>query len=809
MEVLEVKPKILIVEDERLVAEDIRISLEGMGYEVNGMVGSGEDAKQHILTNQPDLILMDIVLQGEINGIVTADQIRSQYDIPIIYLTAYADSDTIDQAKKTQPYGYILKPFEDQEVHSTIEMVLYKHQMEKKLRENEAWLSTILKSIRDGVIATDTTGHIIYMNEAALQITGWPEKDVQTRHIDEVLLTLDEITEEKTKASIACILDPDKYRNCPARQILVSRNNQQLHIEERSAPIKDENSGELVGAVCVFNDITKRRKAEMALGNVIHEESVLLNAIPAMIYLIDKEQTFIRVNELFGEVFQTTPEQVIGATISDVYPSDMATRHRIFHEQIFQTGQSSRDFEEIIPTKNGPVWFSTDTIPFRDSEGKIIGVIGLTKDISERKQAEEAILKRNTQLQALNRLSSVISSTLNIEYVVKSALDTLIKYCPYTGGILFLFNEKGTNIRHCHYQDVDELVSEWICESSQGTSVYRTKLLHGDIACWHPDIQKDILSSMTNSPEILDSLLLIPVKEGPKVIGALNLFEDKKSDLTETDLEFYSSIGSQIGLAVRNARLYLNANQALEELKVTQDKLVHSEKLAVLGRLTSHVVHEIGNPLAAIMNSADVLQRKLSLDGKLKELMDIIGWETERLNRTIEQLREFARPRSIQKRPTDIKELVKRSMVLLNQDLELTWQRKIKTSFKDEMPEVSVDPDAVEQIILNLVKNALQAVEENQHVHVKLTLRDIKNTPHVRIKVTDEGMGISEEVRKRLFEPYFSTKAKGMGLGMYIVKQIIDAHKGSIRVQSSREKGTSISVYLPVNEEANGNNTGS
>lgn len=148
------KAKIMIVEDEVIVAEDIKRSLLNLGYEVPSVVSSGEEALKKVEELRPDLILMDIVLNSEIDGVETADKIRSMYNIPIVYLTAYSDEITVEKAKITEPYGYIIKPFKERELHINIEIDLYKHRMERKLRESREWFIKTLKSIGDSVIAT-------------------------------------------------------------------------------------------------------------------------------------------------------------------------------------------------------------------------------------------------------------------------------------------------------------------------------------------------------------------------------------------------------------------------------------------------------------------------------------------------------------------------------------------------------------------------------------------------------------------------------------------------------------------------------
>jgi CheY-like chemotaxis protein len=148
------KAHILIVEDDGIVAIDIENSLKKLGFSVIAMVPSGEEALEKVAEYKPDLVLMDIVLKGEMNGTEAAKQIRSQFNIPIVYLSAYAEEEILERAKVTEPFGYIIKPFEDRELNTAIEMALYKHKMEKRLKESEEWLSTTLKSIGDAVIVT-------------------------------------------------------------------------------------------------------------------------------------------------------------------------------------------------------------------------------------------------------------------------------------------------------------------------------------------------------------------------------------------------------------------------------------------------------------------------------------------------------------------------------------------------------------------------------------------------------------------------------------------------------------------------------
>jgi len=154
------KTQIMIVEDESIVAKDIEMSLNKLGYSVCSLASSGEEAIRKAGEHRPDLVLMDIVLQGEMSGVEAAGQIRLQFDIPVIYLTAYADEKTLNLAKITEPFGYMLKPFEEKKTHTAIEMALYKHKREKSLKERSEWLKALLNSFGDTMIYTDKTKRI-------------------------------------------------------------------------------------------------------------------------------------------------------------------------------------------------------------------------------------------------------------------------------------------------------------------------------------------------------------------------------------------------------------------------------------------------------------------------------------------------------------------------------------------------------------------------------------------------------------------------------------------------------------------------
>ena len=257
--------KIFIVEDEAIVAESLNDQLEGLGYIVTGNAPSGEEALRNIKNNLPNLVLMDIMLEGEMDGVETAQQIRELYGIPVIFLSAYSDSETLGRAKLTEPFGYLIKPYKERELHTTLEITLYKHRMEKRVREHERWLDTLLRSIGDGVITVGIDGLLTSMSPVAETLTGLSEAELINKDLLGILqieesgiypIMPDLIDQALDGETVSCLVDDEP--------ILVNANGKRIVIDFSAAPIRNEQD-EIIGAVLTMRDISARKQAEIEL----------------------------------------------------------------------------------------------------------------------------------------------------------------------------------------------------------------------------------------------------------------------------------------------------------------------------------------------------------------------------------------------------------------------------------------------------------------------------------------------------------------------------------------------------------------
>ncbi len=267
--------EILVVEDERIVAMDIQNRLRGLGYSVSAVVPSGEEAIRKVGEARPDLVVMDIWLSGDMDGIEAAGRIRALYNIPVVYVTAYADASTFERAKNTEPFGYVLKPLEEGELYTSIELALHRHQLEQRLKESGQRLASTLKSMGDGVIATDVSGRVTFMNAVAEVLTGWTEKDALGKDLTEVFNITSEETGVLPENPVAKALQEGVVVGL-SRHTLISKDAMAtVIIDDSVAPIRDDK-GIIIGAVLIFGDATERKQVEEERIRVIEELQVAL-----------------------------------------------------------------------------------------------------------------------------------------------------------------------------------------------------------------------------------------------------------------------------------------------------------------------------------------------------------------------------------------------------------------------------------------------------------------------------------------------------------------------------------------------------
>jgi PAS domain S-box-containing protein len=252
---------VLVVEDDKIIARGIAKGLKDLGYTCLGMAATGEEAIRKTIELRPDIILMDIYLGQGMDGIDAAEVIRAQLGSPVVFLTAHSDAATLQRAKLTEPFGYVLKPFEEKDLHAAIEVALYKHGMERRRLENEQWLAATLASIGDAVLATDGHGRVRFMNALAERLTGWTQSDALGGDVREIFRIIEEKTRVPVENPALSALAACAPATVVPGAILIDKTGVEKAVDACAAPIRGVND-RLSGAVLVFRDVTNRRRIE-------------------------------------------------------------------------------------------------------------------------------------------------------------------------------------------------------------------------------------------------------------------------------------------------------------------------------------------------------------------------------------------------------------------------------------------------------------------------------------------------------------------------------------------------------------------
>jgi len=420
---------ILVVEDESLVAKDIQNRLRKFGYTVSTIAFSGEEAIKKAAEDCPDLVLMDIQLKGRIDGVEAAQEIYTNFNIPVIYLTANADDSTLERAKVTNPFGYILKPFKEKELKTVIEITLAKHQLERKLKQSEQWLATVLKSIGDAVITSDRTARVTFMNPVAEVLTGWKQEDALGKNAIEIFNITHEENRNEIENPITRVLEDGIIVGIPEQTVLVTRNGAEIPIDDSAAPIKDDK-GNITGVVLVFRDITEIKQAKEARQKQLEQERLVAE--------------LEKVNQLKDD-FLSTVSHELRSPISNM-------KMAIQMLKISPTSERSQRYLEILQTEcNRESEMINDLLDLQRLEAAsyhipLTEAVSLQDCLSRIIESFRLRTQQRQQSLQLNLPSAVpplVTDRASLERILAELLNNACKYTPNGGEIVLSVCQDG------------------------------------------------------------------------------------------------------------------------------------------------------------------------------------------------------------------------------------------------------------------------------------------------------------------------------------------------------------------------------
>ncbi len=412
--------RILIVEDEIVSALVIQEFLEHSDYTVVACVTSGSEAVRVAVETQPDLVLMDISLEGALDGITAATQIREQLGVPIIYITANAEDQTLQRAVATEPFGYLVKPFNRVGLYTTISIALRRYQLEQQLEQAEQWLATTLASIGDGTIATDQNGCITFMNAVAEDLTGWQQSEALGASADVILRLIHAETRETIENPLLKAMRQGTSVSVSQHCLLQTKSGLERAIGDTAAPIRNEK-GEITGGVLVFQDVTERRRAEALLHHRQEEFRALVENSPDIVARFDREMRHVYINPAVEGATGIAAEAFVGHTLDELGMSTVLLPLWETLQTVLNTEQEQiAEFQFLTP--DGLKNYQARVVPEFAQDGSVEFVLCVSRDITAYKQAEAVLRQQAEREGLLVAIAQRVRQSLNLDEILNTTV---------------------------------------------------------------------------------------------------------------------------------------------------------------------------------------------------------------------------------------------------------------------------------------------------------------------------------------------------------------------------------------------------
>lgn len=800
--------RILIVEDERIVAADIQNRLESLGYEVVETASTGEQAVKAVEGLKPDLVLMDIMLKGDINGIQAAEEINAFFDVPVVYLTAFADEATLQRVKTSQPFGYIVKPLEQRALHTTIEIALYKHKLEQKLKESEKQYRTLHENVPVGVFRTTLEGRLLSVNPSLVKMLGYPSTG-ELLATPAMQLYADARSREELMASVQ---NEGIVTEFEVEFIRQTGTTFWGLVNIKAVQGEDGKIEYLDGIV---TDITERKFAREALRKrLAHEESL----------------SFCSQLLLESEDFDKSIEGVIRELISlfnaswvhifEIYEdSTEGTCARLVHEGVAQG---------VAPHVDDP---QLQHLCFRYSSPNLLdklligeGYGGIVNDLPPEDRKIHASMGARSVLHVPIRIGSELwgvlgmadaeneryweSDDIRLVLTVASLIGTVV-HRKQAVSELKVSEEKFRSLVENLRQGL--IVYDWNTDNIVYANQAVGKILgiprekYADVPRIGLSEAVDFFASEDDHQKVLESFrhVIELRKKGLRSQSDIE-FQIKRPDgkTRWIDVRSYPVTASEGSLS----RSYMLIDDVTERKRM-EEQLVRSSKLASLGVLAGGIAHQVNNPLATMMFASSALRDLLmsqpellsDIKDKSEVFLSTLENQIERTRKVVSGLLAFAQTKRSVIAPTDINQVVSKAVEFITEQMP-DKDIKLEISLTDNLPLGMADAVSLEEVIINVAQNSYEAMEGKGVIKIGT---EQANGEILRIVLADNGPGISAQMREEIFEPLFTTKdsGKGTGLGLSVSVMLLERFGGRISLEDTPGGGATFIIEVPISQE--------
>ena len=568
----------------------------------------------------------------------------------------------------------------------------------------------------------------------------------------------------------------------------------------------------------------------------------VIDAAPVGVFATDTEGKIVLANDFMARLFQVdSPQKLIGRNTLTVglggAPDPLAAVRMVLHEG----EQYATEHLRFHSPDGRLLYLNVRVVPLREQDGQLRGAIGIVEDITE---AE----KRAVEMTMLTEIAQAMQGTIDIEEMLHLILTcaTAGEALGFSRAMIFLLSEDGKELRGTMGvgpSSPQEAVAIWSSLSHEKMSLPEFLEKYGrrkpDPRSRFNNMVKELRHPLENSNCVLaravrekrtfvvehgrlksgepaecdwftsvfgtDQFVCVPLVAGGRTIGLLvadNLYTGHPID--ESLVQLLALMANQAGLAIERARAHADLaaqtrrlERTIEKLWEMQERLVEAEKLATVGQLAAQVAHEIRNPLVTIGGFARSMLDAPKSEEELKVIAGVIAEEAKRLENILNNVLDFTRLSKPNPEPSDLNDMVQKALFLVQDELEKNKIR-LEKKLAYDLPEVYVDQQQMRQVLLNLLYNSIDSMKGGGTLRVETGRRDDE---HVFVKIQDTGPGMDKEVLQNMFNPFFTTKSDGTGLGMPIAKQIVHSHGGRLIVDSKLGEGTTFTIVVPIKGE--------
>jgi len=428
--------------------------------------------------------------------------------------------------------------------------------------------------------------------------------------------------------------------------------------------------------------------------------------------------------------------------------------------------------------------------PFKAEE-----LVARVKAMLRVRAMEQELLQRTHELETLNEINKVITSSLDLDQILSQAMHGIQRILHVEAGSLLLLDE-----------DSGLLEFKKVLSGSQERMVdFKLRVGEGIAGHVAQNGEPLLVANVQNDPRfcprmdeaialVTRSVLCVPLKVKDRIIGVIEVINRLDGLFDENDLWLLDYMAGSVAIALENARLYTELSDFASELEKSQTQLILAEKLAAMGRLAASIAHEINNPLQAIHNCLHLTLKKPLNEEKKTRYLGMAQEEVERLITIVQRMLEFYRSSRGGMAPTDVHTIIENVLALSSKRLQhgkITVTKKLTP----DLPAINAVSDQLKQVFLNIVINAIEAMPQGGELCIETKLNEEDG---LSVAFIDTGVGLSEKDQENIFEPFFTTKAMGTGLGLSVSYGIIERHGGRIEVQSELGEGATFTVHLPL-----------